>query len=55
MFNVALPKSPSISPGASISLQQGQHGGSSAAQSRDRVSHSAVIRRTVGALLQMGL
>lgn len=34
MFNAALPKTPSISPGASISLQQGQHRGSSATQSR---------------------
>lgn len=37
MFNAALPKSPSTSPGASISLQQGGDRGSSAMQSRDRV------------------
>lgn len=37
MFNAALPKSPSTSPGASISLQQGGDRGSSAMQSRDSV------------------
>lgn len=52
MFNAALPKSPSTSPGASTSLQQGQHKVDLCyTEWRWGFPVAAIIRRTVGALL----